>query len=87
MVNRYVCTVLDEMRDQLKNLNKTTLKRFKKYHKHMIEEAQTLVNRMEAALYYVRDEKYLHKEVKSLKKEVEDLKLQKEALKQDVDTI
>lgn len=43
MVERYICTVLEEMRTLHKTRNYSTLL-------SLIEEAQTLANRMEAAL-------------------------------------
>ena len=67
--NRYICAVLDEMRDCCKTLNFS-------YLLGLIEEAQHLANRMESklsdisdfeALQTDRDE--LHKEIKSLRKE------------------
>ena len=81
--NRYVCSVLEEMRELLKKLDKHSIGRYKSVQAMMIEEAQTMVNRMEASLYDKSDiskatEKRaeLQREVRKLKS---DLKLLKEA--------
>lgn len=68
MPNRYLCSVLDEMRNCHKSRNYS-------YLKGLIEEAQVLANRMEAALDDKKDiERYremrsdLRKEIKELQK-------------------
>lgn len=90
MPNRYVCYVLEEMRDQLKQLSWRNVKRYKQITGLMIEEAQTMVNRMESALYDWNDLKGLRekvkkkeKQVKKLKEEIEKLEEQKESLKKE----
>ena len=72
MPNRLLCTVFDEMRDCVKSLNFS-------YLSGLIEEAQSLGNRMEAHLYDMKDHnrllddiKALEKKKKKLKEEVED---------------
>lgn len=61
MPHRYLCAVLDEMRECIKTLNFS-------YLLGLIEEAQTLVNRMEARLFEIKDYEHLHKEIRNLKK-------------------
>lgn len=67
-LNRYVCDVLEEMRVQLKLriLNKDVML-------SLIEEAQVMVNRMEAALGDQKDLEGLHKDIKERKQELRDL--------------
>ena len=77
MTYRTLCEVLDEMRKCHKTHNYS-------YLLGLIEEAQSMANKMEAALEYGRDIKYLHKEEKELRKRIEELrekakKLEKEA--------
>ena len=60
-MNRYICSVLDEMRDCVKTLNFS-------YLLGLIEEAQTLALRMEAKLYEIKDYERLHEEIRALKK-------------------
>jgi len=72
MPNRYVCDVLSEMRTMHKTRNYSGLM-------GLIEEAQTLVNRMEAAL---SDKKgYQHWHEKSKKEQANYKELVKEANK------
>ena len=67
MPNRLLCAVLDEMRDCVKTTNFS-------YLPGLIEEAQSLGNRMEAHLYEIKDYNRLHKDIKDLKKEKKKLK-------------
>ena len=48
--SRYACTVLDEARAAVKNLNHLTLLQAKRHLSTLIEEMQTVVSRMEAGL-------------------------------------
>jgi uncharacterized protein YPO0396 len=73
MPNRLVCTVLEEMR----KCNET---RNYSYLSGLIEEVQSAVSKMEAALYDQSDLKYAEKQLKSLKKEIEELEDKKEDL-------
>lgn len=73
MPNRYICSVLEEIRNCHKSRNYS-------YLKGLIDEAQTLVNRMEAALEDKKDiERYremrseLRKEIKELQKKRHEL--------------
>lgn len=65
--NRYVCSVLDEMRALDKTKNYSCLL-------SLIEEVQTLVNRMEAGLADVKDLKYLKEQIQESKDELSELK-------------
>ena len=72
--NRYICTVLDEMRNCLKTNNFS-------YLGGLIEEAQTLANRMEAKLEdredvatMLEDRDKLYEELKELRKQRAELK-------------
>lgn len=62
MSNRYICTVLDEMRDCVKTSNFS-------YLSGLIEEAQSLANRMESRLYEIKDFERLHEDIRKLKVE------------------
>ena len=71
--NRTLCTVLDEMRTCIKTLNFS-------YLESLIEEAQSMGNRMESALDdkydikdYTEERSKLIKEIKKLKKEKQDI--------------
>ena len=66
-INRYLCSVLDDMRKCDETKNYAPLK-------SLIEEAQILGNRMEAGLADVKDIKNLLEERSELKKEVKELR-------------
>jgi hypothetical protein len=61
-LNRYVCDVLEEMRTSVKTLNFAMIP-------SLIEEVQTMANRMEMALEDMKDLKGLKEEIHN-KKEV-----------------
>ena len=65
-LNRFICTVFEEMRNCLKTYNFSVLP-------SLIEEAQILANRMEAKLYDVKDLNTLHDKIKQKKKEIKEL--------------
>ena len=67
MPNRLLCAVLDEMRECVKTLNFS-------YLPGLIEESQSLGNRMEAHLYDIKDFNRLHKDIKALEKKKKKLK-------------
>ena len=71
--NRTLCQVLNEMRDCLKTNNFS-------YLLGLIEEVQSLGNRMEASLTDKNDLYYDRKELRKLKKEIKRLKEEKEKL-------
>ena len=66
-LNRYVCDVLQEMRTSVKTLNFAMIP-------SLIEEVQTMVNRMEMALEDMKDLKGLKEEIHNKKEEYETLK-------------
>ena len=65
-VNRTLCDVLNEMRKACKTANYS-------YLPGLIEEAQSMGNRMEAALFDQKDIQSAHKYLKKLKKEIKEL--------------
>ena len=69
--NRFLCDVLNEMRECVKTLNFS-------YLLGLIEEVQTLASRMEAKLYDIKDFERLHEEIKDLQKKKK--KLEKEVV-------
>lgn len=72
---RYLCTILDDMRECYKTRNFS-------YLKGLIEEAQYRANRMESRLEDIQDvERFEEKRVK-LKKEIRELEKKKEGLKE-----
>lgn len=83
--NRYVCTVLDEMRKQLAALKWGNVSRYKAITALMIEEAQTMVNRMEAGLEDVGDLERLKEECRKEKKKLRKLQAKVKALKEVTD--
>jgi hypothetical protein len=81
--NRYVCTVLEEMRKQLKTLDENNLDRYKSIAALMIEEAQTMVNKMEAGLEDYGDIRRMKEERDELYVEIKKLKAEKKELKKE----
>ena len=75
MPNRYLCDVLNEMRECTKTLNFS-------YLMGLIEESQTLANRMEAKLYDVKDFERLRDDIKDLKKKEKKLEEKIEELEE-----
>ena len=75
MANRYLCSVLDEMRECTKTLNFS-------YLLGLIEEAQTLANRMESNLYDIKDFERLRDDIKDLKKKKKKLEEKIEELEE-----
>ena len=75
MPNRLLCTVLDEMRECVKTTNFS-------YLPGLIEETQSLANRMESHLYDIKDFNHLHKDIKDLKKKKKKLKEEVEELEE-----
>jgi len=86
--NRFVCSVLDEMRKSIGALDpdNTSAETFRRYRSHartLVEEAQTMVNRMEEALTDVGDIKRMKKERKELHAEVRGLRGKKKKLEKE----
>jgi hypothetical protein len=73
MPNRVICSVFDEMRKCCETKNFS-------YLPGLIEEAQCLANRMEAALYDQSDLKFAEKKLSELKKELKLLEEKKNFL-------
>lgn len=72
-VNRYLCTVLEEMRECCKKLNFSPMG-------SLIEEAQILGNRMEAGLETKGDLRNIMEDLSKLKKARKKLKKEVQAL-------
>lgn len=87
--NRFLCSVLDEMRTSLKMLNNITIDRYKKLTELMIEEIQMHANIMEANLSDVSDVQKLLEKRRTLKKQVRELEKKRDTLqlKQDSETV
>ena len=86
--NRYVCSVLTEMRDTIDKLNIFTVYRAKHFLPILIEEAQTMVNRMECTLEDKEDADvagYYYREARKIKKELLELEEKKRELEEDID--
>ena len=75
MPNRLVCNVLEEMRNCSKTNNYS-------YLDGLIEETQSLVNRMEAKLFDMRDIKSLNEEIQKKRGEVNRLEQKVELLEE-----
>ena len=69
MANRYLCSVLEEMRECTKTLNFS-------YLLGLIEEAQSLASRMESKLYDIKDFDRLHEDIRDLKKKKKNLEME-----------
>ena len=74
--NRTVCDVLKEMRTAHDTYNFS-------YLWSLIEEVQSMANRMEAALYDKSDLEYSREEMKKLKAKIKKLKLKKKELEDE----
>jgi hypothetical protein len=72
-LNRTICDVFEEMRKCCKTGNYS-------YLPGLIEEAQSMANRMEAALEDVKDVRNMRADKKKLKEELQKLKKEKEKL-------
>ena len=83
--SRYACTVLEEARAAVKSMNHLTLPMAKRHLSTLIEEMQTVVNRMEAGLEdkdsYGSVREFLREARADLKKERAELKKAKKELK------
>lgn len=83
--NRYVCSVLEEMRKQLVGLDIHSIDRYKSITLMMIEETQSMVNRMEAAIEDKQDVAKMAIKRSSLYREIAKLKAEKEKLEEEKD--
>ena len=77
MPNRTACTVLDEIRACFKTCNFSPVL-------GLVEELQSIFNRMESSLYDKKDIEYYTKQCSSLKKEVNELEDKKEELEEAI---
>ena len=87
MVNRYLCTVLDECRTALNKLNILTIKSTKRMLGTLVEEIQVLANRMEAGLRDIRDHDYDLTEHRKIKREIKQMEWQKADLSAEVEDL
>jgi len=76
--SRYVCSILDEMREAIKVLSINQLP-------GLIEEAQTAVNRMEAKLNDYSNMKYDLHRLEELKMKIKKLKATEEFIEAELD--
>ena len=77
--NRYICAVFDEMRDACKTSNYS-------YLPGLIEEAQTMANRMEAALGDKGDIRRWNEERSELNEEIKKLRKKRDKLLKETGT-
>ena len=82
--NRYACTVLDEARAALERLNWVTLAYCKRHLATLLEELQTIVNRMESALTDKHDYEMARNRLRDSRAELNDLKAEKAELKVEI---
>jgi len=80
MTNRFYCTVIDEMRACYKTRNFSIVM-------GLLEELQSIGNRMEAKCGDISDRNNYLDEVKKLKREIKDLKRKRDKLKRKVGEI
>jgi uncharacterized FAD-dependent dehydrogenase len=82
--NRYACTVLEEARAALARLNLLTLSFSKRHLATLLEELQTIVNRMEAGLEDKSDYSYARDRLRETRAKLNDLKAEKAELKAEI---
>jgi hypothetical protein len=80
VTNRYFCTVIDEMRACYKTRNFSIVM-------GLLEELQSIGNRMEAKCGDISDRNNYLDEKKKLKQEIKDLKRKRDKLKRRVEVI
>ena len=78
MTNRYFCTVIDEMRACYKTRNFSIVM-------GLLEELQSIGNRMEAKCGDINDANRYLDEVKELKREIKSLKRKRDKLKRKIE--
>jgi predicted nucleic acid-binding Zn-ribbon protein len=78
MANRFACDILKEMRACYKVYNFAHLRA-------LIEEMQTIVNRMEAALYDQKELEHLYHEIRTKKRELKVLERKIEDLEAELE--
>ncbi len=82
--NRYACTVLEEARAALAKLNWVTLAFSKRHLATLLEEMQTIVNRMEAGLEDKDDYNRAREMLRDTRAELKELKAEKAELKAEM---
>lgn len=85
--NRYACTVLEEARAALAKLNWVTMAFSKRHLATLLEELQTIVNRMEAGLEDKSDYSYARDRLRETRAKLKDLKAEKAELKAEIKTL
>ena len=75
--NRYACTVLEEARAALAKLNWVTMAFSKRHLATLLEELQTIVNRMEAGLEDKSDYSYARDRLRETRAKLKELKAEK----------
>lgn len=78
MTNRYFCTVIDELRSCYKTRNFSIVM-------GLLEELQSIGNRMEAKCGDINDANRYLDEVKELKREIKSLKRKRDKLKRKIE--
>ncbi len=82
--NRYACTVLEEARAALARLNWVTMAFSKRHLATLLEELQTIVNRMEAGLEDKSDYSYARDRLRETRAKLADLEAEKAELKVEI---
>ena len=85
--NRYACTVLEEARAALARLNWMTMAFSKRHLATLLEELQTIVNRMESGLEDKSDYNYSRDRLRDSRAELADLEEEKAELEAQIKTL
>ena len=82
--NRYACTVLEEARAALAKLNWVTMAFSKRHLATLLEELQTIVNRMEAGLEDKSDYNRSRDRLRAIRAKLADLEAEKAELNAEI---
>ena len=82
--NRYACTVLEEARAALAKLNWVTMAFSKRHLATLLEELQTIVNRMEAGLEDKSDSNRSRDRLRDIRAKLADLEAEKAELNAEI---
>ena len=85
--NRYACTVLEETRAALERLNWVTLAYCKRHLATLLEEVQTIVNRMESALMDKHEYEMARDRLRDARTELDDLKAEKNEIESEIEDL
>ena len=85
--NRYACTVLEEARAALAKLNWVTMAFSKRHLATLLEELQTIVNRMEAGLEDKSDYNRSRDRLRDIRTKLAGLEAEKAELKAQIKTL